>query len=440
MLYRSLENYKNFVSFEEATLKGLSPDGSLYVPKYIPILDFSFIKNIDKLDDEKISMSIIRPYIDKKSIPDTVLKKIIIETINFPFPLKNIHDNIYTLELFHGPTLAFKDVGANFMAKCLSFFSRKTRKKITVLVATSGDTGGAVAHGFYKKKGIDVIILYPHNGISKIQEKQITSLGCNIFPIEIYGNFDDCQNIVKKSFLDEDIRKKYILTSANSINIARLIPQMIYYFLAYKKIKKIFSLNSKLVFSIPSGNFGNICAGMMAEKMGLPIDYFIASTNINDTIPRFLKTKKYKPNSVKKTISNAMDISNPSNFPRIWSFLYKKDILELRKKLFSYSFTDKETIFSIEKIWKKYKYIMDPHGSVGYLGIVNHMKKNINNLYNNFIFLETAHPVKFIDNIPFYLKKEINISKNFLNKYKKKCKKNSFSNNFNLFKEWLLNK
>lgn len=435
MLYRSLTNDKNLISFEEAVLKGLSPDGSLYVPKRIPILDDQFIKNLPKLQISEICKYIIKPYIGK-SIPDSFISNIINDTLSFPFPLKKIHDNIYVLELFHGPTLAFKDVGVRFMAECLSFFYKKIKKKITILVATSGDTGAAVAHGFYKKPGIEVIILYPYNGISSLQKKQITSLGGNIFSLEIKGNFDNCQNIVKKSFLDKEIRKKYVLTSANSINVARWLPQMFYYFLAYKTIEN----PVELIFSVPSGNFGNICAGLMSEKMGLPIKFFIAPTNINDTIPRFLKYEKYQPLPVKKTISNAMDISNPNNFPRIWNYLYKENILQLKKKLFSYRFTDKETLYIIEKVWKKYKYILDPHGAVGYLGIKKYFKKMNYKSSLKAVFLETAHPIKFLDHMPLILRDEIIVPSNLgvLLKEKRKEKILSMSNDFNNFKSWLL--
>ncbi|WP_185869161.1 threonine synthase [Blattabacterium cuenoti] len=438
MLYHSLENYKNLVSFENAVLKGLSPDGGLYVPERIPKLEHQFIHNISNYDIDTIAMNIIKPYIGK-SIPEDFIHNIICDTLNFPFPLQKIHDNIHVLELFHGPTLAFKDVGARFMAGCLSYFSKRIGQNVTVLVATSGDTGGAVAQGFHKKPGIEVIILYPYNGISSLQEQQITSLGDNIFSVAINGNFDNCQKMVKKAFLDKKIQKKYLLTSANSINIARWIPQMFYYFLAYRKIKMMGN-TKELIFSVPSGNFGNICAGMMAEKMGVPIKLFIASTNINDTIPRFLKYEKYHPLPVKKTISNAMDISDPSNFSRIWNFLYKKNIFQLKQKLFSYQFTDKNTLDTINIVWKKYKYMLDPHGSIGYLGLRKYLQEVKDSSSRIAIFLETAHPIKFIDEIPSSLRGEIiapDILKKFLSRKVKK-QKISLSNDFNVFRDWLL--
>ncbi|WP_185863369.1 threonine synthase [Blattabacterium cuenoti] len=435
MLYYSLKNYKkDLVSFEDAVLRGLSPDGGLYMPQCIPKLKTQFIHKLPIYDIHTIAMDVIKPYIGKYISNN--IESIIHNTLNFSFPLKKIHDNIHVLELFHGPTLAFKDVGAQFMAGCLSFLSEKEGKNITVLVATSGDTGGAVAKGFHKKYGIEVLILYPYNGVSSLQKKQITSLGDNILALEIHGSFDDCQNMVKKAFLDKEVNKKYTLTSANSINIGRWLPQMFYYFLAYRQI--IVKNPIELIFSVPSGNFGNICAGMMAEKMGLPIKFFIASTNINDTIPRFLKSEKYHPLPVKKTISNAMDIADPSNFSRIWH-LYKKNIFQLRKKLSSYKFTDEEALTAIEMIWKKYKYILDPHGSIGYLGLRQYLQE-MNNTSEPSIFLETAHPIKFLDHMPFFLRKKIVSTPEleiFLNK-KNISQKISLSNDFNVFKSWLL--
>ncbi|WP_185853457.1 threonine synthase [Blattabacterium cuenoti] len=434
MLYHSLKNHRDLVSFEDAVLRGLASDGGLYIPECIPKLKPQFFHNLSRYDIYTIAMTVIKPYIGK-SIPEKSIYNIIHDTLNFPFPLKRIHDHIHVLELFHGPTLAFKDVGAEFMAGCLSFFSKKIEKNVTVLVATSGDTGGAVAKGFHKKPGIEVIILYPYNGISSLQKEQITSLGNNILALEIDGNFDDCQKMVKKAFLDKEVQKKYILTSANSINVARWLPQMFYYFLAYQQIIED---PIELIFSVPSGNFGNICAGMMAEKMGLPIKFFIASTNVNDTIPRFLKTGKYNPLPVRKTISNAMDISDPSNFSRIWN-LYEKNMSQLRKKLYSYQFTDEETLDIIEMVWKKHKYMLDPHGAIGYLGLLQYLQE-VKKTSSIAIFLETAHPIKFIDDMPLFLRKKIIVPKEleiFLSAKRKK-QKISLSNDFNVFKNWLL--
>ncbi|WP_185862813.1 threonine synthase [Blattabacterium cuenoti] len=436
MLYYSLEDHKNIVSFENAVLRGLATDGGLYFPENIPILKRQFLDNLQKYDIYTIAMEIIKPYIGK-SISEESIYRIIQTTLNFPFPLQRIHDNIYVLELFHGPTLAFKDVGAKFMAGCLSHFHKKIGKLVTVLVATSGDTGGAVAKGFHNVSGIEVIILYPYKGVSLLQEKQMTCLGGNILAIEIKGNFDDCQSMVKKAFLDKKIRDKYLLTSANSINIGRLLPQMFYYFLAYRQI---IEENRKFIFSVPSGNFGNICAGMMAEKMGLPIKYFIASTNINDTIPRFLKTEKYHPLPVKKTISNAMDISHPSNFSRIWH-LYEESMVQLRKKMSSYQFTDEETLAIIEMVWQEHKYMLDPHGAIGYLGLRQYLQE-VKDPLATAVFLETAHPIKFLDHMPYSLREEIIVPKKLevLLNSEKSEKKISMSNNYDMFQNWLINR
>jgi threonine synthase len=300
-----------------------------------------------------------------------------------------VEDNVFSLELFHGPTMAFKDVGARFMSRCLGYFNRNTDKKVTVLVATSGDTGGAVASGFLSVKGVEVVILYPSGKVSDIQERQLTTLGQNIKALEVDGVFDDCQDMVKKAFLDESLTHKN-LTSANSINIARWLPQMFYIFFAYKQLKQY---NKSIVLSCPSGNFGNICAGIMAKHLGLPISRFVASTNANDTVPRFLEKGNYEPKPSVATISNAMDVGNPSNFIRIQE-LYHNDLNEFEKDFSSYSFSDAETEITIKDIYSRTKYIAEPHGAVGYLGLKKEMQKQPNSIG---VFLETAHPIKFLN-------------------------------------------
>ncbi|WP_185872857.1 threonine synthase [Blattabacterium cuenoti] len=439
MLFYSLNNKKYIASFKEAVLQSLATDGTLFFPEQIPLLNDNFISNIYQHDIYTIAMKVIKPFVGK-DIPDDLLYKMIINTFHFDIPLKMINDNIYVLELFNGPTLAFKDIGARFMSECLNYFYKiKKCGFLTVLVATSGDTGGAVAKGFHKIDGTEVIILYPSKGISKLQEQQINTLGKNIFSVEIQGNFDDCQNLVKKAFLDIDLQKIYNLTSANSINIARWIPQIVYYFLAYKQIINI-EKNKNIIFSVPSGNFGNIFSGMIAEKMGLPIKYFIASTNINDTIPRFLKSGTYHPFISKPTISNAMDISDPSNFARIWN-LYSKNMNKLKNKLIAYPFTDKETLSIINMVCTKYKYILDPHGAIGYLGLQQYIKNTqYHTTSESYIFLETAHPVKFFDKMPIKLQKQILGLQptNFFNKKIGKKNTISITKNFNTFKNWLI--
>ena len=289
------------------------------------------------------------------------------------------------------------------MARCLGHFIENTNEKITVLVATSGDTGGAVANGFYDVEGINVVILYPKGKVSDIQEKQLTTLGKNITALEVDGVFDDCQDMVKTAFLDANINEKIQLTSANSINVARWLPQMFYFFIAYRKLKH---LNKDLVFSIPSGNFGNICAGMMAQKMGLPIKHFIASTNVNDTVPTYLETGAYEPKPTIPTLSNAMDVSDPSNFIRIQK-IFNNDIFKLKKKLSGYSYTDSETKKALKEIYKINGYVADPHGAIGYLGLKKYLENNEGDFYG--VFLETAHPVKFLDTVKKALKIDIEV-------------------------------
>ena len=389
MNFYSLNKKAPNVSFKDAVIKRLAPDKGLYFPEKIKPLVKGFFNNLNYFSNEEIAFEVIKQFVGDE-IPETPLKEIIDETLSFDFPVVEIEENISALELFHGPTMAFKDVGARFMARCLAYFNKQENTaKVTVLVATSGDTGGAVASGFLGVSGVDVVILYPSGKVSDVQEKQLTTLGENITALEVDGTFDDCQTMVKKAFLDKELISTKNLTSANSINIARWLPQMFYFFFAYKKLK---NKEKDLVFSIPSGNFGNICAGMMAQKLGLPIKQFIASTNINDIVPNYLETGIYTPKKSKQTISNAMDVGDPSNFVRILE-IYKNDISELKKHLTSYSFTDDETREAIKILKEKSKYIADPHGAVGYLGLKKYLMDN--NAQG--LFLETAHPVKFLD-------------------------------------------
>jgi threonine synthase len=365
----------------------------LYFPESLTPISSDFFDKIETLSNEEIAFQAIQQFVGDE-IPEENLRQIITETLCFDFPLVKVESNIYSLELFHGPTMAFKDVGARFMSRCLAYFNPevsglKKGAKNTVIVATSGDTGGAVASGFLGVEGVDVVILYPSGKVSDIQERQLTTLGQNITALEVDGVFDDCQDMVKKAFLDESLDYKN-LTSANSINIARWLPQMFYFFFAYKQLK---SENKPLIFSCPSGNFGNICAGIIAKKLGLPIEHFVASTNVNNTVPRFLEAGLYDPKPSKATISNAMDVGNPSNFIRIQE-MYKNDLTEFKKDFSSYSFTDEETEIALKKIYKNSGYIAEPHGAVGYLGLKKELQ---NHPYSIGIFLETAHPIKFLD-------------------------------------------
>lgn len=386
MRYYSLNNSSPLSSFKKAVQNGIAPDRGLYFPEKITPISEDFINNISDYSNEEIAYEVIKQFIGDE-IPTNILKDIIKKTISFDFPVVNLDENIGSLELFHGPTMAFKDVGARFMSQCLEYFNQNKTEDITVLVATSGDTGGAVASGFLNAKGVQVVILYPKGKVSEIQEKQLTTLGNNITALEVDGVFDDCQEMVKSAFLDKNISIN--LTSANSINVARWLPQMFYFFFAYKQVSKQYK---DIVFSVPSGNFGNICAGLLAQKLGLPIKHFVASTNINDTVPQYLLNGNYDPKPSKATISNAMDVGNPSNFIRIQE-LFDNNLSSLKKSFSSYSFSDDETKIMMKSIYDKFNYISEPHGAIGYLGLKKHGLKT-----NEFgVFLETAHPVKFLD-------------------------------------------
>jgi len=401
MKYYSLNHNAPKVSFQEAVIQGLAPDKGLYFPENITLLPSDFFENIEQYSNEKIAFEAIKQFVGNE-IPEENLKQIIAETLCFDFPTVKVEENTYSLELYHGPTMAFKDVGARFMSRCLAYFNKDNKdSKNTVLVATSGDTGGAVASGFLGVAGVDVVILYPSGKVSDIQERQLTTLGQNIKALEVDGVFDDCQDMVKKAFLDESLKNKN-LTSANSINIARWLPQMFYFFFAYKQLK---SLKKPMVFSCPSGNFGNICAGIMAKRLGLPIEHFVASTNVNDTVPQFLATGTYTPKPSKATISNAMDVGNPSNFIRIQE-LYNNDLSEFKKDFTSYSYDDPSTSAALVDIYKTTGYIAEPHGAVGYLGLKKEMPNHPNAIG---IFLETAHPIKFLDVVEPVLKVKLPI-------------------------------
>ncbi|MRI00284.1 threonine synthase [Kriegella sp. EG-1] len=391
MNFYSLNKQAPEVSFKEAVIAGIAPDKGLYFPENIEPLPISFFNRIEELSNHEIAFNAIHQFVSA-DIPNEKLKEILAKVLDFDFPVVKIEDNIATLELFHGPTMAFKDVGARFMANCLGYFSetKSSTNDVTVLVATSGDTGGAVANGFLGVDGVKVVILYPSGKVSDIQERQLTTLGQNIMALEVNGTFDDCQKMVKTAFLDEDLLTNMQLTSANSINVARWLPQLFYFLFAYKQAKL---QGKEIVFSVPSGNFGNICAGLVAQRLGMPVKHFIAATNVNDTVPEFMRTNKYEPKPSTATISNAMDVGDPSNFIRI-RHLFQDDFELLKSNLFSYSFTDEETKTAIKSIYKNTKYIADPHGAVGYLGLKKYQESHPNT-YG--IFLETAHPVKFLD-------------------------------------------
>lgn len=401
MNYYSTKRISPQVDFKTATIQGQAPDKGLYFPSYIPKLDESFIKNIDQYSNEAIAYEVIRPYVGD-CITEPALKNIVEETINFPIPLVDINDRIASLELFHGPTLAFKDVGARFMSRCLGYFLKDSDKKVTVLVATSGDTGGAVANGFYDVPGVDVVILYPSGKVSSVQEKQLTTLGKNIHTLEVKGSFDDCQQMVKEVFANADQFPNLFLTSANSINIARWLPQQFYYFFAYKQWK---DKDNPPVISVPSGNFGNICAGILANASGLPVQHFIAACNANDVVPHYLHTGDYKIKDAVATISNAMDVANPSNFVRIME-IFEQQFPGLKEKLSGYSIKDDETRATMKQVYKQYHYLLDPHGAVGYTALERYLSQHP--LLKGLV-VETAHPVKFYDVVEPVIEKQIPI-------------------------------
>ena len=389
MNYYSLNQQSPIVDFKDATINGQAPDKGLYFPESIPQVNKDLIANIEKYSNEEIALSVISPYVGN-AIAQKDLQRIVAETVSFDIPLVPVTENISSLELFHGPTLAFKDIGARFMSRCLGYFVKDNSKKVTVLVATSGDTGGAVANGFYNVDGVDVVILYPSGKVSSVQEQQLTTLGKNIRAIEVEGNFDDCQQLVKQAFTDADISKKLFLTSANSINVARWLPQQFYYFFAWKQWA---DKKNPPVISVPSGNFGNICAGILAHISGLPVKHFIAACNANNTVPEFLITEKYKPKKAVATISNAMDVGNPSNFVRVLE-LFHQQPGDLKKIFSSYSISDDDTRAAIKEVYSTYKYLPDPHGAVAYIGLQKYFSEHPG---NKGMFLETAHPVKFYD-------------------------------------------
>lgn len=434
MNYYSLNKISPTVSFEEATIKGQAPDKGLYFPSEIPKLNKSLVTNIKSYSKQQIGFEVMKPFVGE-SIPGDVLQNIINETINFDFPLVKVHEGVYALELFHGPTLAFKDVGARFMSRCLSYFNRNKNKHTTVLVATSGDTGGAVANGFLGVDGIDVIILYPSKKVSTVQELQLTTLGKNISAIEINGSFDDCQRIVKEAFADNDLNKKFTLTSANSINVARWLPQQLYYFYAYQQ----WQYDEPPVISVPSGNFGNICAGILAHVSGLPVKHFIAACNANDVVPQFLQSGNYQPKKTIATISNAMDVGNPSNFVRVLE-LFDQQINDLKNILSSYSVSDAATKATVNEVFNQYNYTLDPHGAVGYYALIDYLGDNVKNSSGGGIFLETAHPVKFPETVEAATNTKIEIPeriKHLINQKKQSIQMNAL---FDDFKEWMMNK
>jgi threonine synthase len=386
MNYFSTNRKSPHASFREAVLNGQPPDKGLYFPEKIPALAAEFWTDFQTKSKEQIAFEVIKPFVGAE-IPDETLFRICAETVNFDFPLVRITDSIYALELFHGATLAFKDVGARFMSRCLRWFSREKREKTIVIVATSGDTGGAVANGFFDVEGFEVVILYPKGKVSKVQELQLTVLGKNITALEVDGNFDDCQTLAKTALADEELKKRVFLTSANSINVARWLPQQFYYFYALRQWRG----ENAPVISVPSGNFGNLAAGILAHVAGLPAAKFIAACNANDVVPQFLQSGNFQSKASVATLSNAMDVGNPSNFVRILE-IFDNDYLNLKDKMEAQSVSDESTAKTMREVYEKHGYVLDPHGAVGFYALEKYLE--INPRQKGF-FLETAHPVKF---------------------------------------------
>ncbi len=389
MKFFSTKSPDTKVDLRTAVLQSLPPDNGLYMPESIPALPSNVLENLEHLSFQDIAFAVARQYLSD-DFSDAETLDLIDHAINFPAPVKSLTEDLHVLELWHGPSLAFKDFGARFMAAVMSRLVEGEDQKLTILVATSGDTGGAVAAGFLGVPNVEVIILYPKGKVSPLQEKQLTTLGQNITALEIDGTFDDCQALVKTAFLDRDINEQYQLSSANSINITRLIPQSFYYFEAYKQLQT--KGRGEVNFCIPSGNFGNLTAGLLAKRMGLPVNHFIAATNANDIVPVYLKSGEYTPRPSVQTISNAMDVGNPSNFRRMEN-LYGNQWEEMKQDIYGYAYTDDQTKDAVKEIHEKYQYIMDPHGAVGYLAALEYQATHPG---EQVVILETAHPAKFL--------------------------------------------
>ena len=433
MKYYSTEGKSPLVNLQDAVVKGLAPDNGLYMPEKIKQLPASFFEKIDTLSFQEIAYTVADAFFGEDVDADT-LKKIVYETLNFDAPIVHVDENIYSLELFHGPTLAFKDVGGRFMARLLAYFIEKEKQDdVKVLVATSGDTGSAVANGFLGVKGIEVYVLYPKGKVSAIQECQFTTLGQNITAIEVDGTFDDCQALVKSAFLDEELNKRLNLTSANSINVARFLPQSFYYFYAFAQLIKAGKAND-VVFSVPSGNFGNITAGLIAKRMGLPIKRFIAANNENDIFYQYLETGKYSPKASVQTIANAMDVGNPSNFVRVLD-LYEKSLEAMKADISSYRYSDSEIENIVNDTFKKTKYLLDPHGACGYESLKESLQPN-----EVGVFLETAHPAKFLDTVEKIIDEKVDIPTKLQAFMKGEKLSIQMTTQFADFKQWLLTK
>ena len=435
MKYYSTNGNAPIADLQKAVVKGLAEDRGLYMPEVIKQLPKDFFDNIDKMSFQEIAYQVADAFFGE-DIEANALKQIVYDTLSFDCPIVKVEENIYSLELFHGPTLAFKDVGARFMARLLQYFINKEKKEqVNVLVATSGDTGSAVANGFLNVDGIHVYVLYPKGKVSPIQECQFTTLGNNITAIEVDGVFDDCQSLVKSAFMDDELNKHMKLTSANSINVARFLPQSFYYFYAYAQILRIMKESGKksdIVMCVPSGHFGNICSALFGKQMGLPINRFIAANNSNDIFFKYLKTGKYEPMASIQTIANAMDVGDPSNFARIYD-LYKGNHSQIKREISGTTYTDAEITETILKCYQETGYILDPHGACGYQSLKDNLKDN-----EIGIFCETAHPAKFKDTVENIIKTPVEIPERLAQFMKGEKQSVEMSKNFCDFKAYLL--
>lgn len=433
MNYYSTNKQAPEATLEEAVVKGLASDKGLFMPRTIKPLPKEFYDNIEKLSFQEIAYQVADAFFGE-DVPATVLKEIVYDTLSFDAPLVKVNEQIYSLELFHGPTLAFKDVGGRFMARLLGYFIRKEGKKqVNVLVATSGDTGSAVANGFLGVEGIHVYVLYPKGKVSEIQEKQFTTLGQNITALEVDGTFDDCQALVKSAFMDKELNEHLQLTSANSINVARFLPQAFYYFYAYAQLKKAGKADNAVI-CVPSGNFGNITAGLFGKYMGLPVKRFIAANNRNDIFYQYLQTGVYSPRPSIATIANAMDVGDPSNFARVLD-LYKHSHEAIKKDISGATYTNEQIAETMKAVWQTEKYLLDPHGACGYRALQEGLSND-----EVGIFLETAHPAKFKDTVEEIIGEEIAIPEKLQAFMRGEKQSIEMSKQFADFKKYLLTK
>lgn len=431
MQYYSTHKKAPAATLQQAVTKGLAPDGGLYMPEQINRLPDRFFRDMYHMNLQEIALEVAGHFLSG-DIPADRLKEMVYDTLNFPIPLVPIHDRLFTLELFHGPTMAFKDVGARFMARLLGYFTGMENREINVLVATSGDTGSAVANGFYKVPGIRVFVLYPKNLVSPLQEKQFTTLGENITAIEIDGTFDDCQALVKQAFSDKELNSVKNLTSANSINWARLLPQSFYYFWGVAQQGRT---EDEIICAVPSGNFGNLCAGLIAKRLGLPITRFMAATNINDVVPQYLLNGNFAQRPSAATIANAMDVGNPSNFARILS-LYDGSCQAIRTDIEGFVYTDDQIRTTIQEVYSQYGYLLDPHGAVGYGALNSYLEKHPG---TTGFFIETAHPAKFTETVEEVIGEKIPLPPNLARFAGRTKQSTELPAQFEILKDFLMN-